>query len=173
MRIAFTGHRPDKLGGYDLNSPYNLKVRKRIKDLVLKVIELKKDNKYEFYTGGALGVDTIAFEVCQEIKKELEGKTEIRVVLCIPFEGFHKVWINQQAKDRLQSHIDVADDIAIVDLLEEYYTSELMYKYQKRNEFMVNHCDLLIAVHDGSSGGTKNCIEYAEKIGKKILTIGI
>jgi uncharacterized phage-like protein YoqJ len=32
---------------------------------------------------------------------------------------------------------------------------------QKRNEWMVDHCDLLIAVWDGSEGGTANCVRYA------------
>lgn len=33
---------------------------------------------------------------------------------------------------------------------------------QKRNEWMVDNCDVLIAVWDGSPGGTANCIKYAE-----------
>jgi len=173
MRVAFTGHRPDKLGGYDLNSPYNLKLKGRIKDLVKKVIGLSKHDSYEFYVGGALGVDTIAFDICRELKEELEEEVKIRAVLCIPFEGFEGFW-RQESKDKLKECIDVADDFVIVNLLEDYYTSNIKYTYQKRNEFMVDHCDLLIAVYDGhSSGGTKNCVDYAKRIERRILTIGI
>ncbi len=35
-------------------------------------------------------------------------------------------------------------------------------KMQRRNEAMVNDCDLLLALWDGGVGGTKNCISYAE-----------
>lgn len=35
------------------------------------------------------------------------------------------------------------------------------WKMQKRNEWMVNNCDILLAIWDGTNGGTKNCIDYA------------
>ena len=40
--------------------------------------------------------------------------------------------------------------------------------YQKRNEWMVDHTNTVLAVWDGSSGGTKNCLDYAVKQGRKI-----
>ena len=43
------------------------------------------------------------------------------------------------------------------------------WKMQKRNQFMVDHSNLLIAVWDGSSGGTSNCVAYAKKIGLQIV----
>lgn len=42
---------------------------------------------------------------------------------------------------------------------------------QKRNEYMVDLADRVIAVWDGSKGGTANCIKYAEKVGKEIIKI--
>ena len=38
-----------------------------------------------------------------------------------------------------------------------------MSSYQLRNEWMVNHSSLLIAVYNGRAGGTRNTIEYANK----------
>ncbi len=35
--------------------------------------------------------------------------------------------------------------------------------YQKRNEWMVDRAHTLLAVWDGSPGGTNNCLEYAIK----------
>ena len=32
---------------------------------------------------------------------------------------------------------------------------------QQRNRYMVDHCDLLLAVHDGVSGGTQSTLTYA------------
>lgn len=36
---------------------------------------------------------------------------------------------------------------------------------------MVDNSDAVIAVWDGTAGGTKNCFDYATKIGKKIIRI--
>ena len=44
-------------------------------------------------------------------------------------------------------------------------------KMQTRNEWMVNHCDKLIAVWNGSDGGTGNCVNYAKSINKEIIYI--
>ena len=42
---------------------------------------------------------------------------------------------------------------------------------QKRNEYMVDLADKVIAVWNGSTGGTYNCVKYAEKCGKEIIRI--
>ncbi|WP_040197993.1 SLOG family protein [Candidatus Soleaferrea massiliensis] len=39
----------------------------------------------------------------------------------------------------------------------------------KRNELIVQNCDLLIAVWDGKSKGTAYTIQYAQKIGKEVI----
>ena len=44
-------------------------------------------------------------------------------------------------------------------------------KMQKRNEYMVDKADIVIAVWDGSSGGTGNCVKYAQKVGKSIVKL--
>ena len=36
--------------------------------------------------------------------------------------------------------------------------------FDLRNRAMVDDCDLLIAIWDGSPGGTANCVEYAERV---------
>ena len=42
---------------------------------------------------------------------------------------------------------------------------------QKRNEYMVNNSDYVIAVWDGKPSGTGNTVRYAESKGKTIITI--
>lgn len=51
---------------------------------------------------------------------------------------------------------------------DEEYKPWLM---QKRNEYMVDLADKVIAVWDGSKSGTANCVKYAEKTGKGIIRI--
>lgn len=47
----------------------------------------------------------------------------------------------------------------------EPYSPWLM---QKRNEYMVDNVDEVLAFFDGTTGGTKNCIDYANKMGKEV-----
>lgn len=62
--------------------------------------------------------------------------------------------------------LSVADIIKLVS--DEEYKPWLM---QKRNEYMVNLSDKIIAVWNGSKSGTQNCIKYATKLGKEIIRI--
>ena len=43
--------------------------------------------------------------------------------------------------------------------------------YQRRNEFMVDHSNLVIAVWNGMASGTKNTIDYAKRKGVKVVNI--
>ena len=38
-----------------------------------------------------------------------------------------------------------------------------MAAFQQRNEWMVDHSSRLIAIYNGSPGGTRNTIEYAKR----------
>ena len=42
---------------------------------------------------------------------------------------------------------------------------------QLRNEAMVNDCDLLLALWNGTSGGTANCIRYANSVKREIRNL--
>ena len=41
----------------------------------------------------------------------------------------------------------------------------------KRNEQMIELCDMALVIWDGISNGTKHTIRYAEKCGKKVILI--
>ena len=43
--------------------------------------------------------------------------------------------------------------------------------FQRRNGWMVDHSSRLIAVFNGESGGTKNTIDYASKVGVEIVIV--
>ena len=42
---------------------------------------------------------------------------------------------------------------------------------EKRNRYMVDHADLLIAVWDGRPSGTGKTVQYAQQQGKHVLMI--
>jgi uncharacterized phage-like protein YoqJ len=151
MIVAFTGHRPDKLGGYKLPNPTYLRVCQKI-DTALK--EIKPD---KVITGMALGIDQWAASIAH--------KLGIPFLAAIPFEGQEKAWPEASQKTfRLLRKL----------ASEEVIVSPGSYsvdKMQTRNIWMVDNCDKLIAVWDGTKGGTGNCVEYAKSINKEIYYI--
>jgi uncharacterized phage-like protein YoqJ len=151
MIIAFTGHRPDKLGGYKLPNPTYIKVCREIDSLLR---ELRPDN---IITGMALGIDQWAASVAH--------KLGIPFVAAIPFEGQEKAWpLKSQRTYRLLRRLAVEEVI----VCEGEYAPA---KMRLRNRWMVDNCDALIAVWNGSSGGTGNCVQYANSVNKKIYRI--
>lgn len=153
MIVAFTGHRPQKLGGFNngtnLCKPIMEAIHQAIKGLY-KPVSL-------IISGMALGVDTWAAEYAVA--------ANIPFAAYIPFIGQEKAW-------------PIESQLVYFELLRK--AKEVKYictpgyaawKMQERNQAMVNDCDILFAVWDGTSGGTSNCITYARSKGKEINII--
>lgn len=147
MVICGTGHRPSKL--YDGYS--NETIEKLINVAQEKLVELEPDITIN---GGALGWDT-AFAIAS-IRLGIPTKSYI------PFIGQEKKWPEKSRKiyNRI---LEKSLEVKII-CVGEYCPS----KMQTRNEAMVNDSDLILALWDGSSGGTKNCIDYANKLKKPV-----
>lgn len=175
MVISFTGHRPNNIhmGGYDWDSAKNEKIRQRISILVSKIAKKHKDEDCWFVCGGALGVDQMAFDVCLRLKQTYKN---IFIEIAIPFKTQFRKW---KAGDiaRWKMQIKQADKVTIVDEVQSYviagYEEGIYYpaKMQKRNEYMVDKSDFVIAIWDGTSGGTGNCVKYAVKCKKPVVRI--
>lgn len=145
--VAFTGHRPDKLGGYKSN-PLQSWVRRQIR------IHLEALAPSGAISGMALGVDQWAAE-----ELLLLG---VPFVAAVPFVGQEARWPSE-SQERYRDLL--ARAFRVVHVSPPPYAA---WKMQVRNQWMVNHCAKLIAVWDGSSGGTSNCVSYAErKIGRE------
>lgn len=108
----------------------------------------------------ALGVDTVFALAVLELKKE---GFDIKLCCAIPCLNHSSKW-PKQSQDQYNEILKQADFIKIV--TEKPYSKELM---QIRNEYMVNYAEIIYAVWDGSTGGTKNCIEYAKSQNKNII----
>jgi uncharacterized phage-like protein YoqJ len=151
MQIAFTGHRPGKMGGYDNSRNKKFPLWAALTKLLEEI-----DNPL-FISGMALGVDTWIAEYA--IEKKIPFKAYI------PFEGQENKWF---ADDVSNYHWILQRAIEIKICSNQGYAA---WKMQVRNNCMVDDCDLLIAIWDGSSGGTSNCIKYAKYKKCKILFI--
>jgi uncharacterized phage-like protein YoqJ len=161
---CFTGHRPGKYGDYDIKHESNKPIIKALTNAIELAINQEGINR--FISGGALGVDTLAFYSVHKLKEKYEGTTNI---LALPFEQQDKIWTPEQKK-WYRKMIELADEVIYVDTLEAYKIKDLKVgeyhpaKMQKRNEYMVDHSFVVIAMWDGSNGGTGNCVRYARKL---------
>lgn len=151
MIVAITGHRPPKLGGYKVPNPTYIKVCQKI-EAALK--ELKPEKAI---TGMALGVDSWFASICV--------KLGIPFIAAIPFLGQEGVW-PEESKRIYRILLKRAESQHVVS--EGGYAAQ---KLQIRNEWMVDNCDKLIAIWNGTQGGTGNCYKYAESVGRDIYRI--
>ena len=143
MILAGTGHRPDKLGGYGPSEKQTL-VRAAIRE---KLIELKPER---VISGFALGFDQWFAEEAMRLG--------IPVTAAVPFIGQESTW-PWQSQSHYKDLISKCAEVVVV--CEGRYGAR---KMQIRNEWMVDHSNALLAVWDGSNGGTANCIRYADSI---------
>ena len=158
MVAHFTGHRPSKLNGYKPED--NKELLWRLHDCI--VDHIQKNNVDTFITGMALGIDMWAAKIVVKLKQQYPF---LKLICAIPCKGQDKMW-NEVDKSVYQGILDVADQVIYVS--EEEYQPYLM---QKRNEWMTDKSQYVIAVWDGSSGGTGNCVKYAQKQDKNIYII--
>jgi len=148
--IGVTGHRPDKLGGYD-DQTYN-----RLVDLAVAVFKLKKPQKV--ITGMALGWD----QAC------CEGALRLKIPVCaaLPFPGFDSKWPDA-AVSKFGSLLRQCSERVWVSEDKTYSAKKLF----DRNKWVVDRCSLLVALYDGSMGGTHNTVEYAKSVDREMLNV--
>ncbi len=146
--VAFTGHRPDKLGNWDPGHPVIDRIRKALRD------ELAREWPHEAICGMALGFDTWAAETCVEMG--------IPFTAALPCDGMDAPW-SMPAQERFRALLLKAARIHVVSP-----GPYKPWKLQRRNEWMVDHSTKLIAAFDGSPGGTYNCLAYAAEVQRRV-----
>lgn len=160
--IAFTGHRPHKLPdketGYDPTNPTRVAVKAAIHDVLQRAInKYGETHEIVVITGGALGVDQDAASIAH--------KLGLPFIVAVPCQGQDSKW-PAESKVRYAKMLSLASQVIMVH--DGPYNHSCM---QDRNEWMVDRCDALVAVWDGTSGGTANCVDYAKKKHKPIIRI--
>lgn len=178
--VAATGHRPDRLGGYDEENNALLRCLKII--LREELETLYEQGARIFISGMAQGWDTHFAEAVLELKDKFP---DIQLIAAVPFAGQGLRW--PDAALRRWGHIlRAADRIFVVDLgryvtfgdLRLLVDQESPYPRWKvssmlddRNKWMVEQADLMLACWNGAKGGTGNCVKDAFKRGLSIRNI--
>lgn len=152
MMLAVTGHRPDKIVKVGENGYSDEVFDDLSRFLVDKLLELVGDAKdATVITGMALGLDQAVASACI--------MTGIPLIAAVPFKGQESVW-PPKAKERYANLLAHAKEVRVVS--EGGYAA---WKMQTRNIWMIDRCDRLLALWNGSPGGTGNCIAYAKSKG--------
>ena len=114
-----------------------------------------------FITGMALGVDMYAAEIVLDLKSKYP---HITLESAIPCETQAIKW-SVASRER---YYNIAAKCDKETMLQREYTPDCM---DKRNRYMVDHADYILAVWNGCPSGTGNTVRYAHKKGKSIIVI--
>ncbi len=154
--IVGTGHRPQKLGGYG-------ELTRALLNRVA-IDWLRHLAPRGVISGLAQGWDSALIEAC--------WKLGLPYVACAPFKGQESKWPGG-AQYRYHQYVERATRFIICSPGE--YSAKKMHL---RNERMIDlalkdgpsHA-LILSLWDGSEGGTKNCLDYAQE--KEIAVINV
>lgn len=148
VTIAGTGHRPE-----DAEDEGIVRIKVSTK------LRYTNQDVSAFISGMAAGFDLWAADEAH--------KLGIDIIAAVPWKGHAP----RQGDEELYAHIlSVAKEVVYVDDGEDYPGP---WVYHKRNEWMVDHADLIMAYLNPHKefGGTFQCYKYAKEVGKPIANI--
>ena len=147
--VVATGHRPQKCGGFTEAAQHLLKQ--------IAIDWLSALHPRGAVSGMALGWDTAIVEACLYL--------DLPYVACIPFRGQESQWPSA-SRHAYHEYLHNADNDIVCS--SGGYSP---HKMQIRNERMIDMAlqygpgltnSILLALWDGTSGGTENCLLYAQ-----------
>ncbi len=145
--ITATGHRPNKLGGYSPTTEqalYNL--ARGWLEVQLGSTTDESEKPRAVISGLALGWDTAVALAALDLN--------IPLIAAIPFPNQPSRWPTQS----VLTWSNIKQRATKVHIISQQYSIPAM---QRRNEWMVDRADTIVALWNGSPGGTANCLRYA------------
>lgn len=170
--LCFTGHRPSGLFGYGLDTSTQERYSALTKELVDILHDLHQEGFSRFITGGAQGVDQLAFWAVDFIK-DYYPDDKIENIIYAPCKGQESRWRHKGrfGQEEYNQMLSLATDIHHVS--EEFYRGP--QDMIRRNHAMVDDSDAVLAVYGKDEdyhnvkGGTAECMRYADKLGKPLI----
>ena len=89
----------------------------------------------------------------------------VPLICAVPFAGQELRW-PEAAQQRYRALLAGAAEVTIITL--GGYSSQAMHA---RNRWMVDRCDVLATLWNGSSGGTAACVAYADSVGRRKINL--
>ena len=156
---CFTGHRPDKLPwGYDERDPRCL----ALKGSMAREIEgLYRRGFRHFISGMAQGCDIYFAEAALALR---EQNPDLSVKGAVPFPAQADHWPEAQ---RLRWQ-DILARCDLETVVQQHYDRFCMFR---RDRYMVDRSAAVLAVFDGTPGGTQYTLNYAVEKKLEILLL--
>ncbi len=154
MILAITGHRPPKVGGYQIPNPVYEAVYQALDEGIMR---LSPDH---VIVGMSLGVDQWAAEICI--------RDGVPFTAAIPFDGYDVKW-PPEARAHYRSLLNKAQTTMVITPGAPYHPSLL----QVRNSWMCSRADALLAVWNGMPSGTSNCVRAARHYRKQVHMVDV
>ena len=156
---CFTGHRPAKLPwGTRESDPRCTELKTRLYDVVEAVYF---SGIRHFICGMAMGTDTYC---CEAVLRLMRQHPEITLEAAIPCADQANGW-NSASRLRYEELLSQCSKVTV---LQETYSPGCM---QRRNQYMISRSSVLVAVYNGSSGGTQDTIRRAEAAGLEVIAL--
>ena len=157
---AFTGHRPGRLPwGDDETDPRCLQLKRALADAVR---ELSAHGCRRFLCGMAMGSD---WYFCEAVTALRAVQPDVTLEAVIPWSGQPDAW-PEHFRSRYYTLLAACD---VRNILQNGYTPGCL---QRRNLWMVEQADCLLAVYDGQrGGGTAATVAAAGKRGLRLVLL--
>lgn len=153
MKIALTGHRPQRLG---LSNDEKSKDWEPLGDWLYGILlAMAYIEPVDIYSGMASGSDTLLALTAIQMKK---NGINMRLHCVLPCKNYN-------ATNEYYNEIKTSAD-EWIELSDEFYKG----CDNVRDQYLVNHCDTLLAIWDKKkSGGVWSTMRKAQKVGKPII----
>lgn len=162
IRVAGTGHRPEKLQIQGRNA-YNSDVFQRVWDLARAALSRYGDSHTVVITGMAQGWDTALALAARDLG--------LSYWAYVPFPGQELQW-PAPAQDLYNELLETAATINYIRPSRPQTKREIVRALFDRNEAMMADADWVLALYDGSeTGGTHQAVDYARKRGLLVRNV--
>ena len=156
---CFTGHRVQKLPwGARETDPRCVALRVRLFE---QLEELYDRGIRHFICGMAQGSDML---FCEEALKLRDDRPGVTLEAALPCPQQSERW-PESFRARYDDLLSRCDYVTCVS---PEYTSDCM---RLRNEYMVDHSRVLLAVYGGTFGGTMQTVNYARRSGLEVIIV--
>lgn len=156
---CFTGHRPEKLPwGANEDDPRCAALKQELYNAVQQAYV---DGFRHFISGMARGCDQYFAQAVLDLRRQYD---DVTLEAAIPCEEQALRW-NKRDRER---YLELVAECDMETVVQQHYDSNCM---RRRNRYMVNRSDRLIAAYDGAGGGTGYTVSYAMQTGVDVVLI--
>lgn len=162
MTVSFTGHRPDKIAGCNASrGAVEVAIRKAVAEEIERAVERGAEC---FVSGMAPGFDLWAADEVLRLRAEGRIHRGVKLRLAVPYQGFERSFAKEY-RPLYESILEAADEVLYISIGYHHGC------FARRNDYLVECADSLVAYYEGAEGGTRYTLRRAEQRGLHIVNL--